>query len=161
MTAYELTELVRGCDPRKLVDALAPLKESQRKSLSKTTVELMRSYQQASQNYRAMVDLAVLGLCGWGNARRARPILYGDMRRQDWVANILIDRRPEWLDKWVQLQLDSPFFFEWAEVRHLVRAGVCERPADDRYIACVLFQNALTIVYIIRITQFCVCQRNT
>jgi hypothetical protein len=148
MTAERLEEIVNWGDCQKMVEALRPLSEGERKALSKKAAEFfkaarlnpvdlvaMDSWQQRWER-QTRAALAVLGLCGWTEAKKCRP----DRRLifvwpQGVIGQVLRDRRPEWVDKWVDQALDADRLGDWHSVRILVREGLCRRPKSDRYIS--------------------------
>jgi len=154
VTAEELEQLVRGNDPQKLVAALAPLQEPERRKLAKTAAALLRQAQHATRQafhepptggwnrapYRAarvaedMAELAAVGLCAWTDARRVVSRPWGlAFDHVDHVMNILQSRRPDWIDKWIEVQLSSDWC-KWGMIRELVRDGVCAKPTSNAYI---------------------------
>jgi hypothetical protein len=150
MTAEELQQLVKSGDKDKLTAALAPLTEGERKKLAKTAAEL---YKAARQNERipmaliaaamgqdndryTVTALAVLGLCGWTEAKKVRSTRFNFLPLGR-AERILRDRKPEWLDKWVEQELESDRC-EWPAIRGFVRDGLSARPTSDRYIQHML-----------------------
>lgn len=60
----------------------------------------------------------------YGKAERDRELLF----------QILTDRKPDWLSKWVDKELDDSTFGDWEFVRTIVRAGLCPKPQNPNYI---------------------------
>jgi hypothetical protein len=146
MTPEEFQQLVKEGDREKLTVALSPLTEDQRKKLAKTAADL---YKVARQNERipmmliaaamgqdkdrhTVTALAVLGVCGWTEAKKVRSTRFNFLPLGR-AERILRDRKPDWLDKWVEQELESERC-EWPAIRGFVRDGLCARPTSDRYI---------------------------
>lgn len=158
MTAEELEKhILVQRDPNLLVDALAPLDEAQRKKLAKVAVALLKDAKKSqTQDWRRtaqsvstsapgrfiehaaeaqpMAELAALGLCSWTEAKRVspRPWTQGKVKPGHMEA-VLRARRPEWLDKWVEVQLEGNWC-DWPMIHRFVRCGFCRKPANDAYI---------------------------
>ncbi|MFL5245722.1 MAG: DUF6493 family protein [Gemmataceae bacterium] len=83
--------------------------------------------------------LALIGVGPWGEAGRIRV----RHMRSSWkpedaesenLFRVMSDRKPDWLQKWVEAELDERVLVDWSFVRRLVRAGLCERPQTENYI---------------------------
>jgi hypothetical protein len=150
MTPEELTEFIHRGPTEGLVAALAPLTESDRKKLSKTVIELRKTlpaselgvpfvHQLSPKAQR--LRLALLALGPWGEAQRVRVFhVAPNWRKESLTAlfQILHDRKPEWIEKWVERELDERQAMSWSFVRRLIRAGLCPRPHSDNYILKML-----------------------
>ncbi len=167
MTVDELTKLVESGNSEKLIAAMAHLDESERKKLAKAAVALQRAaksmqtdaFRQAIavrhaissddpklrdvRDIKGTAELAVLGLCAWSQARRVSPSFWGlrTMGEKNPILRVLLARRPEWIDQWVQQQLDGRFC-DWPTIRSLIREGACQRPTDDAYIVWMIREAA-------------------
>jgi hypothetical protein len=139
MTAEELEKLIRTGKGIELAEAIAPLDELQRKALSKKAAELHKWARgnQPSFSAQRAAGLALLGLCGWTEAKKWRSPLWAHMSDPA-TERVLRDRRPDWLEKWVQQELMAGRFSEWLAIRRFVRDGLCPRPTTDSYILGML-----------------------
>lgn len=198
MAPEEFVELVKKGPTDKMVAALAPLTEAQRKKLSKHGVELRKEVARseaeraksrifalrepptapipcpfcgkmlrtatAQQCFECGKDwhdvnqvrevptspwytqadsrlkLALMAVGPWGEAQRIRvwSVAPGWHKRQDareQLFQVLRDRKPEWLAKWVERELDQQHLGDWGFVRRLVRANLCPKPQSENYIA--------------------------
>jgi hypothetical protein len=61
----------------------------------------------------------------------------GYLDHLEWEFEVLTDRRPPWLQRWVEEAFDRQQF-SWNLLHRLVSAGVCAKPASDRYIAVMV-----------------------
>src|ERR1700733_15064344 len=145
MTPDDLQELVLAGTAGPLVDALAPLDESARRTLSKRAFELYRAANDferkadlsnlmgnagppASRN----AELAVLACCDGAKARRMQLI----SPDQEGMLAVLLARKPAWINGWINRQIDKRWVPGnwWPVVRGLVRAGIAAKPAPATYI---------------------------
>ncbi len=165
MTADELAELVQHGPHDQLVAALAPLTERERKALAKTAIELRKSWTMNAPGMRIFgvslapqqsrrifqishqpdaqrLKLALLALGPWGEAQHIRAWHLDPARTnlplQEQLFQVLSDRKPEWLPKWADKELEERNFSDWHLVRRLIRAGLCPRPQSDAYILKML-----------------------
>ena len=151
MTEAQLLELIATNDARKLVSALAVLNKKQRRKLSKAA---QQSYKEVKKEYDDYVRgisifsldspgrdqlfvsiLAVLALGPFGTAKRALSNFWTITHQSEYkelVAEVLNDRRPEWLEKWANQALRTDDL--WSIVRKLVKTGALKKPDSDDYI---------------------------
>ena len=158
MTAEELERLILGRDLQTLVDALAPLDESERRKLSKCPVAILRrvkrqqldGWQPSSPGERFIeyaqyvelaAALAVLGVCAWTDVQRVGLMPWPVSNMGQYVYSVLKARRPEWVGKWVEKNLASDWP-DWQVIRKLVRDGVCPRPTSDAYVIAMVRTHA-------------------
>jgi len=152
MTPEELKRLVRSrTDPLTFADAFSDLDERARKALSKAAQEIYREARKAEQanwgqpgHEGSLARLAMLACCPWSQSKRVQGarwrLFVGNSRR--WaraIIKILSDRRPDWAERWIELQLDRTRFawenvLSWEDVGELIKAGVISRPACDGYV---------------------------
>ena len=130
MTEAEFEKLVRKDNTKALVKALAPLTEAQRSALSKKALQLNRAMEGSASH-------AVHGICQWSDVRR---FVRGWMSYMDVddLAQILIDRRPEWLPQWLDAYLGGDNQLEWPMIRSLVQSGLCPTPTHPNYIRAMV-----------------------
>lgn len=161
MNPEQLTERIAARNPAALADALAALTESQRRKLSRTASTLYRAARREERRFRwgrsdeitdetirklvdkawhlneliRMAGLAVLGVCPFSESRRVEPQPAHLVEYSDAMRRILLDRRPEWIERWFSEQLDRDVLeMSWTTARTLVREGICRRPQSDGYI---------------------------
>jgi len=145
MTPDELQELVLAQDARPLIDALAPLDEQARKTLSKRAFELYQAAQEFERKSELSkligdagraafrnADLAVLACCDGNKARRLQMF----SPDEEGTLAMLLARKPAWINGWIEHHIEKRWVPGdwWAVVRGLVRAGVAERPRSATYI---------------------------
>ena len=138
MTPAELEELVMSGDPEKLAEAVAPLTEEERLKLSITASGLRRDLDKASASIEdrtsdqlaetvIMAELAMLAVCRLSRVRRVRVHSY--------ALKILCDRKPAWLDGWIEEILKDEWpEIQWETLRELMRAGVAKKPTSEGYV---------------------------
>ncbi|BBO32544.1 DUF6493 family protein [Lacipirellula parvula] len=161
MTADEWGQLIVSGKFDEVAAAAAGLTEAERRALSKTTAKLATTIRRNSWqdslkpaveethptlaphlNLRdrdvvcTAVEIAVLSVCPLGDAKKVRMhTLRNDTHAA--LVKVLTDRRPEWIDDFVDHHL-SPRnewqTFEWAPLRELIRNGVCAKPTSDGYV---------------------------
>ncbi len=154
MTVEKLYELVLLRDPGELAAALAPLDEKARRRLAKPAAKLHRQLDRGEKIEvpaalvkpvrRAKIEFfgsawctSGLAVLGTGTLAQARRIGSGYLRDEYEQAalKILTDRRPKWIDAWIEHILDQDFILvSWPLVRTLVRDGLCRRPESDGYV---------------------------
>lgn len=86
----------------------------------------------------ARLKLAVLAVAPWTEGQRFRtwhvagfnnaPIL------REHLFQVLSDRKPAWLARWVDKDLEDETFADWEFDRSLIRAGLCPKPQGQAYI---------------------------
>lgn len=162
MKYEELETLVSTGDALKVAEALAPLSVADRRHLSVQTASLYkavrfgihvdeRSGKEAKEiNRRVMgklkdkhntvqriiraCNVAVLGVCAWQVAKQANVMLLYNEKDDGAVLKVLTDRRPDWLQRWVEHKLDQNWIeIDWNLLRGLIKAGACEKPATEGY----------------------------
>jgi hypothetical protein len=82
-----------------------------------------------------VADLAVLAFCPLSQAKRVDCVNLKEPWRKD-VIQVLLDRRPDWLDAWIDAKYDVQFgHVDWEVLYQLMKAGACQKPTRDEYIA--------------------------
>lgn len=82
-----------------------------------------------------VADLAVLAFCPLPQAKRVECVNLKESWRDD-VIQVLLDRRPDWLDAWIDAKYDVRFgHVDWEILYQLMKAGACQKPTRDEYIA--------------------------
>jgi Family of unknown function (DUF6493) len=127
-----------------LLDALCSLSGADRKRFAKETAAAHQAARRSEDtNWR--LDLAVIATCGWTEAKRIRREFTAWsnslVETEDDIITIVIARRPDWAEKWVEREVAEQFT-RWNLVRTLVREGVCPAPATDTYIQRMISTNA-------------------
>lgn len=152
MSPEELTQIIHSGPAARLVAALAPLTEAERKKLSRTVVDLrkklaphgLRLFLGDGDSEAMRLRLALLGIGPWGEAKGIRAwhigVLWKAQGEQEYLFQVLRDRRPDWLQKWANSELEggTRAFPNWMFVRRLIRAGLCVRPESENYILQML-----------------------
>jgi hypothetical protein len=90
------------------------------------------------------LKLALFALASWSEAQRIRawhvaPRYGKGQRDREHLFQVLNDRKPDWLGKWADKELEDPNFGDWDFVRSLVRAQLCPKPQGESYILRMLF----------------------
>jgi hypothetical protein len=78
-------------------------------------------------------DLAVLAVGPFSEAKKRGGWNPSELGA---VVKVLSDRRPEWIDKWVESRLGArfPTRYDWDLIRPLIRHRICRKPSSDEYI---------------------------
>ncbi len=89
------------------------------------------------------LKLALLAVGPWGEAQHIRvwhaaPGWGRSPGEHESLFQVLRDRKPDWLAKWADTELEERTMSDWHFVRRLVRAGLCPRPQSDHYILKML-----------------------
>jgi len=156
VTPEALEALILARQPDKLAEALSPLSERDRRSLSKTASGIYRRVWNGEiqsprrgalaslmggmtkigdgwERLHAGASLAVLGVCPLSQAKRLGWL--GTDRYQDAFLRVIEDRRSDWLQEWLEHLLAQEWpGVSWDAVSALVKRGICERPRSDGYI---------------------------
>lgn len=135
--AHSFLDWIETANHDDLIAGLCALTDDDRKRLSKAVAAAhKKETDQFHSNWR--LDLAVMATCGWTEVKRMRRTFWAWLRGADGVDEgavaILKARRPEWIVKLIDTQLQSDWT-RWSFVRCVVREGLCPRPESDDYIA--------------------------
>lgn len=157
MTPEEFIEAHRTQTPLAFAATVSQLSEPQRKTLSKAAQQLLKEARESERELRrpevlmrlmanraanmnvfsdrqlqvARAALAVLAVCPRSAA--AKPVNWTDETSRAAV-RILLDRRPDWADAWLEAQFQMRWgLFRFEEAIQLIRAGVCKRPTSAGY----------------------------
>lgn len=155
LTPETLEHLVLHEEARTLAGAFAELNEKERKALSKTASNLYRVIRRRglgqrvgdalkglmeraatgkSRSLDVNAQLALLAACPASVVKRM-VLWYMKPSHQKLMVKILLDRRPSWLQEWIEHRLDQEFQgISWESIRTLVREGACEKPQSDGYL---------------------------
>ena len=163
MTPDEFEALIlEAKDAWDIQKALAPLSQSQRRALSKTADTLknhLSAYtlpKSASSRLRAYVEkhgsetifsketsyctLSFFALSSLSRLKRHDVYLYNE----DYAVleQIIRDRKPDWLDRWLAFDIDREIpVVKFPLLRKWIKAGLCQKPTVDGYYR--LFANNL------------------
>lgn len=90
------------------------------------------------------LKLALFALAPWAEVQRIRAWhvapRYGKAQRdRELLFQVLSNRKPDWLGKWVDKELEDTTFGDWEFVRSLVRAQLCPKPQVESYILRMLY----------------------
>jgi hypothetical protein len=165
MTPEQLEDYILCGDDKGLVDAVTGLPEAERRKLSKAASGLLQQTRKAYTdsfrvepqpqgiikdiaslfarrqtdierllNHHQTAQLAAAALCPLSIVRRVDfHLRSGDQKA--YLMRILTDRKPDWVDEWLDLQLRQQWpSVEWNDIDQLIHADVCSRPQSEGYI---------------------------
>src|SRR5262245_50023875 len=117
----DMSFMFTAADGLRFAEAVASLSEAERKKLSKAAAARYRAARKAPwSNDWEFAALAVLAMCSLSDARKLEVRFF--QRQEEAAAKILIDRRPEWLDEWVDAKLSAEHpEISWELLRALIR----------------------------------------
>jgi hypothetical protein len=124
-----------AADGMQLAELVAPWTEAERRLLSKATIDFYGSplHPAVMGDYRGYLQLAVLAVAPWSVVRKPTFGFFHNF--EEAATKILIDRRPEWLERWVDARLNDDFaMISWHMLHQLVQAEACPKPATDGYV---------------------------
>jgi len=167
----QLEQLVAAADLAAITEAFRSMPETERRKLSKTASGLLREIEKSlsrpdlvstpsisdrlrhwlkgrevpgPQDQWRAAQLAVLAVCPLTDAKRVNARFIG-CTDDGHVAKVVTDRRPEWIDDWVDLKLKPEWKqIDWGTLRYLITAGVCRKPTCDGYIQLMAGEMATT-----------------
>jgi hypothetical protein len=132
---------VERAEPDHLVEGLLGLADVDRRRLAKPVSAAWRkAHPNRWTKHEWHLDLALLAVCSWTDVQRfrlgeARWVWQWKQGMMGGVFAILDGRRPEWLERWVERELESnDRATDWRLIRQLVRSGACSMPTGDGYI---------------------------
>lgn len=160
MTPEELEKYIESADAKGLAKAVEKYSETDRKKLSKTAAKIYREMREARINnkfdskeyYKAFVakfctsELAMFAFCPISTLRGNTPSFWNysipdaseekkEHEAHEALIKVLDDRRPVWVDEWMDSCLDEEFVsMPWCCVRILMKKGICKKPTTDAYI---------------------------
>jgi hypothetical protein len=151
MTPDELKKLIENGPTDKMVAALAPLTEAERKTLSRSigTIFEDRSHRRAKADPLSSIstrfNLAMLALAGWTEAKHVSVLdvvhpLGSERPSREYFFQVLSDRKPDWLDKWADKELEDTSFGNFEFVRSLIRAQLVPRRGGETYILSMVYR---------------------
>lgn len=123
-----------------MIAGLLSLTDGERRKLTKAVAKAWRkAHPDRWTRHDWRLDLALAGVCSWIDAKRLRlrnayfPSRSSEL--SEGLFAVLGGRRPEWLERWVERELDNEESSSaWPFLRRLVRSGACPKPATDGYI---------------------------
>ncbi len=139
-----------------VAEALGPLSESERSKLSKHAEMLLKECNQYADKYWAIqhgeakrspvmerlfgddntrcrttvraAEVAAFALCPLSIVRKV------DCRDKDVLIDVLLVRRPEWIDDWLDVQFKKEMrSIGWKDYWRLYKSGVCSKPSSNEY----------------------------
>jgi hypothetical protein len=130
----DLDFMYTAADGMRLADALSQLNEAERKKLLKTARDFWKKAHHG-RPFSNDIEFAGLAILAIGPSAEVRKVNVSHIQRQgDAVVKILIDRRPEWIDEWINHKLSlSPPQISWNLLRELIHAKVCQKPDHPGY----------------------------
>lgn len=144
LTPREFVEWTDRAGRHELTEALCALTDADRKRFAKETAAAHKSNRSAEgSSWR--LDLALAATCSWTEVKRIdrgfalwQNSLEGTA---DDLITIIAARKPDWVDRFIQRELEGDFT-RWSAVRRLVREGIAPRPASDAYIQKMISTHA-------------------
>jgi hypothetical protein len=159
MTPEQFAELITQGDAKTIAQVAAPWNESDRRKFWKSISKIVRELRVAANQslyvnatfiavdvlknrlgedlLRRMIacDIAVLAVGPLPQARKV--VATWDSSSVERCVRVLLDRRPEWIDEWVESRLGVGFSSrrDWNLIRPLIRHGICRKPLSDAYIS--------------------------
>ena len=160
MTPEELEVLViESTSPKALEEAVAHLDAAERSKLSTAAQKLYNQLSRnkpnkgASDRLRAFLasrkgdtwlhrdngpmrnaTLALFAFCPISALKKDRLLVIWDDEGKESLTRIILDRRPDWIDEWIEYDLDREFsIIKFPMLRRWIKAGVCEKPTTDAY----------------------------
>lgn len=168
MTPEELEVLIlESKSGKNLRDAFATLSDSERKALSTTASKIKAQLFRGTPNKDASdrlikhlekgdtnawnkdsyrnITLAAFALCPISVLKKND--LFISAEHEEAFQQIIIDRKPEWLDDWIAFDLESEFpRIRFSILRNWIKEGVCHKPSVDGYYR-MLAWNLMAIEY--------------
>ncbi len=165
MTPEQLEILVlEAKNAAELCPAFAPLTDAERRALAGTASELKSQIYKNAANKDASkrlqryfektgkstwdspayhnVTLALFALCPVSAVKKTDVFVNWSYR--DGLGQILLDRRPEWLDGWIAHDLQTEFpTVTFSMLRRWIREGICRKPAADGYYRMLAWNLAI------------------
>ncbi|WMS87047.1 DUF6493 family protein [Pleionea litopenaei] len=155
MSPEQLEQLIfEAKKPIELVRLLSDLSEKDRKALSTHCANLYKQIKKGEADKEASslvvkhldnaesywqsqafkhVQLAILGLCPLSVVKRT--IEYLDWGFKDFAYQVIVDRKPEWIDDWLDFELSKEFTsLDFKIIREWMASGVCKKPKVDGYV---------------------------
>ncbi len=165
MTPEQLENYIAAADAEGLASAVQRLTEAERNKLSKTASaafrkwrkayassvpgfwqEIQNNFQYRQQRLDAQKEhaklqtccqvarLAVFALCPFSALRSTEGLGRNDDIKAV-LLRIIVDRKPDWTDKWIEQQLKKDWpEITWHDVQYCIRAGAATRSTSDAYI---------------------------
>lgn len=150
MTPAEFEELLKpkkksgeytAADGMRFAEGVAGLSEAQRKTLAPLAIKLRKQAKSEAGNFSLFTfsPLPALAVCSISELRKLD--LHIGEKNGDGAIKILADRRPDWIDEWIEVQLSRRYpDIEWDVLRRLVLDGLCQKPRSQGYAS--LLQDA-------------------
>ena len=161
MTPEQFAEIIVQGDLDKIAAAVASLDERQRSKLSRITVRIHEEFvsgnygasyvppskptlfalrERLHDQFRPSNSACKLALMAVASSSKAKIALqfwarHFDQLSQEVFLRVVTDRRPVWIDRWIEAELSSTMFHSnaWAALWPLIRAGVCQKPTSAGY----------------------------
>jgi hypothetical protein len=161
MTPDEFAGIIVEGDLDKIALAVAGMDERQRSKLSRITVQIHEEFDSGNfgasfvptskptlfalrerlrDRFRPRNSACKLALMAVGPFAKAKAGLkfwaeYSEARFQEAFLRVIIDRRPDWIDRWIEAELDSSMshLISWTAIRSLIRAGACRKHSTRAY----------------------------
>ncbi|MEW5822145.1 MAG: DUF6493 family protein [Cyanobacteriota bacterium] len=164
MNQDDLESFIANADCDGLAEAAEKLTESERKKISRAAQNLYKQIEKSRLNVvmisgKSVVEeleflkkwikeigkpdvyeqyntagLAVLAFCSFTSARKINARFY-EKNKEDTLIKILSDRKPEWINEWINEKLKGEWQqISWETLRTLINNGICSKPDSDDYI---------------------------
>ncbi len=135
MSESELQMIVENNRGPECIAFFKGMIEAERRRLAPLCLQLLK---QAKKGERDVV-VAEAAVLATGTSTELKAISWRVARNQDLAFAIVSDRRPEWAAAWVDKLLQETYYwFHWALVRRLIRAGVISKPESPNYILAMI-----------------------
>lgn len=130
MSEQQLTDLVEQNQTQETAAFFHGMPEAQRRSYAPLCLKLLKQVKKSDKSVLA-AEAAVLAT---GTLSELKAVSWRIERETDLAYAILADRKPEWLgERAEQLLKQSYYWFHWALIRRLVRAGLMAKPQTPNY----------------------------
>ncbi|PQO26501.1 DUF6493 family protein [Blastopirellula marina] len=143
MIDSKLEAVLKSGDLEKCRDYFLGMPEKERRKLAPELGKLFRkvdkspSYDEATRIYSLQnVDLDMLGLAVFstGTLTEIKKLGFRGEPGREMMYEIIVDRRPEWIEEWVAGLFESPrFSWYWGIIRKLYLDGLIQKPDHPNY----------------------------
>jgi len=160
MSPVELESILRSESAEGFTERILPLVAHEDKHLAKAVMALKRVAEEetaaiyrslhvfSSENkdlqkataFEARIQLAILAFCPWSEARKVPSYIVtwaGRMNFACLIFQLLRARKPDWLERWVNKEIESRArdqrWVDWKLLRLLIREGLCPKPQSENY----------------------------
>ncbi|MCC9606131.1 DUF6493 family protein [Blastopirellula sp. JC732] len=143
MSKSKLEGVLQSGDLEKCRDFFMGMPEQERRKLAPDLIRLYRqadkgpTYNAAEKSYsfdNVAVDVLGVAIFSTGTAAEIKKLGWRGEPENEMMLAIMLDRRPEWIQQWVDALLESPRFpWYWTTIRKLYLEGLIEKPDHPNY----------------------------